>query len=253
MGLSYRNFYGLHELAQINMVTNFRMNKIPMSLGINRFGNKFYQEYQFHSGISCRFSDEAALGIGVQYYQLQITNYGSQGSWGINMGISYCLLNNFTVGMLVTNINQPVIGKCQEKLPQSLSLGFCYVPLQSLKIGFAFYRDIKFDQSYRIGISYDIYKSISLGLGIDDQTNTFSIFIKYVADDATGTWKTIEKATIWAADGNKTMQFKYSGTGATTFTGCTDVVGSFAIDDYVRQDSVTAGCPQCGCLRYEEI
>ena len=48
------------------------------------------------------------------------------------------------------------------------------------------------------------------------------------------------------------MTFKYTATGATTFTGCTSVVTAFAIDDYVKQDTVQ-GCAQCGCLRYEEI
>lgn len=83
--------------------------------------------------------------------------------------------------------------------------------------------------------------------------DTFSIFKTFTADDATGTWIKIERATLWTADGDKAMTFKYTGTGATTFTGCTNVVGAFAIDDYVRQDSVTAGCPLCGTLRYEEI
>ena len=174
VGFTYRSFYGLPDLSQINMVTNFYLNKIPTSLGINRFGNELYQEYQLHSGISYRFTNESALGIGFQYYQLQIVNYGSKASWGVNLGVSYTILKGFTLGMFVTNINKPVIGACSEKIPQSLSLGFCYLPLQTLTIGFEFYRDIRFDQNYRVGIAYEISKTLSLGLGIDDHTNTFS-------------------------------------------------------------------------------
>lgn len=175
VGFTYRSFYGLYELTQLNMVTNFSINKIPLSIGINCYGDKLYQEYQLHSGISYRITNESALGIGFQYYHLQIANYGSRSSWGINMGISYTVIECFKLGMFVTNINQPVIGECREKIPQSLSLGFFYLPLCSLKIGFDLYRDIRFDQSYRVGIAYDVSKILSIGMGIDDQTNTFSI------------------------------------------------------------------------------
>jgi hypothetical protein len=174
-GFTYRGFYGLPGLSQINMVTNFSLKEIPMSLGISRFGNKLYQEYQVHSGIASKISDEVTVGIGLQYYQLKIVNYGNQGSWGINLGLCYKVLEVFTLGMFVTNINQPTLGECGEKVPQSLSLGFCYLPLKNLKIGFEFYRDIRFDQNYRAGIAYDISKTLSLGLGVDDQANTFSI------------------------------------------------------------------------------
>lgn len=175
IGFTYRSFYGMQELAQINMVTNFRLKNIPLSLGVNRLGNELYQEYQIHSGASYRFTTETALGIGFQYYRLQIANYGNQDSWGINLGIRYTILEDLTLGMFVTNINQPVIGACREKIPQSLSLGLCYLPLRTLRIGFEFYRDIGFDQNYRVGIGYDISKNLTLGLGVDDQTNTFSI------------------------------------------------------------------------------
>ena len=93
-----------------------------------------YQEYQFNMGSAYKFNDEASMGISLQYYLLNIINYGNQWSWGINIGFQYLITKELSIGALVANINKPVMGISNEKLPQTLSLGFCYIPLSAFKI-----------------------------------------------------------------------------------------------------------------------
>jgi hypothetical protein len=175
LGLTYRSFYGLHEVSQVNIITNFTVRNICLALAGNRFGNNLYQEYQFNMGSVYEFADEASLGFSIQYYLLKIVNYGNQGCWGVNMGFQYQILNDLSIGSLVTNINKPVMGSSNEKLPQTLSLGFCYTPVSVLKIGFELYRDVRFKQDYRAGIAYTVAENLVLCMGVDDQTRSFSL------------------------------------------------------------------------------
>lgn len=175
LGLTYRSFYGLHEVSQVNIISNFTVRNVCLALAGNRFGNNLYQEYQFNMGSAYEFTDEASLGLSIQYYLLKIANYGNQGCWGINMGFQYQILNELSIGAVATNINKPVMGNTHEKLPQTLSLGFCYTPVSVLKIGFEFYRDVRFNQDYRAGIAYSIAEYLVLCMGVDDQTRSFSL------------------------------------------------------------------------------
>lgn len=98
--------------------------------------------------------------------------------------------------------------------------------------------------------------------------NTFDIPIKYVANDATGTWKTIEYIYIYDAGTYATSEdadsaytkatgaprvnkVSYTGKTSTTFTGCSGVT---AHDDnmFVRDgQEVERGCPFCGVLHFD--
>jgi hypothetical protein len=175
MGLSYRSFYGLYEVSQVNIISNFTIRNMCLALAVNRFGNTYYQEYQFNMGSAYQLTEEASLGISIQYYLLKIANYGNQGCWGVNMGFQYQVLNELSIGSLVTNINKPIMGSTNEKLPQTLSLGFYYTPVSVLKIGFELYRDVRFSQDYRAGIAYTVTKNLVLCMGLNDQTRSFSL------------------------------------------------------------------------------
>jgi len=174
-GFSYRNFYAMNEISELNILGNFKIFNTPVSLGINRFGNKIYQEYQFHTAGSFPLADDAAIGFGFQYYYLKIAYYGSITNWGVNLGFQYRVLAEFYVGAMITNLNQPKIGSNNEKLPQNFALGFCYMPVKSLSINFELFRDIHFGQDYRLGLIFDITPNIALRAGIGDKTNSYSL------------------------------------------------------------------------------
>ena len=44
INLFYRNYYGLKEINQISLTNHFRINSLPVGLGITTYGNKLYRE-----------------------------------------------------------------------------------------------------------------------------------------------------------------------------------------------------------------
>jgi hypothetical protein len=172
---SYQTFYGITEINQLNLIANYQIKKLPLSLGINRFGNNLYQEIQFTMGSSYRLINNTYIGASVQYYSLQIKRYGQSATWGVNLGFQYNAIENLDIGIQVTNINQPHLGKIKEKLPQCFSLGFCYSPIMSIKLLAEFFRDVSFEQDYRTGIAYNVSENFIIRVGIIDKYNSYSL------------------------------------------------------------------------------
>ena len=87
----------------------------------------------------------------------------------------YQFLPRLSIGAMFTNLNQPEISKANEELPQNMSVGFCYYPIEYMIISFELHRDIHFSQEYRAGFSYDIMPSFSIRAGIENNIETYSL------------------------------------------------------------------------------
>jgi hypothetical protein len=171
---SLQNFFGIGELNALDLTINFTVTGHPLSIAINRFGNHNYQEIQITAASRYEIFDNCAIGLSVQCYNLSIRHYGQALTWGINLSALYKLLPDLSVGALVTNLNQPVISAVREKLPQTMSLGFCYNPIPDLMIAFEIFQDMRFNQEYRAGCSYQVISLLTIRAGIEDQLNIHS-------------------------------------------------------------------------------
>ena len=171
---TYHNLYGFSDLNQVNVLSNLQIGRYPFAIAIDRLGNRFYQEIQVTAGSKYDITPDCAIGASAQLYILTIQNYGQKITGGINISFLYNVLPEFSVGALVTNVNQPRIAQIQEKLPQTMSLGFGYYPLDALSVSVELFRDIRFEQEYRAGFLYKITSSLDFRAGLEDKTDTYS-------------------------------------------------------------------------------
>lgn len=174
IALSHQLLFGMKDLAQTDMIINYSIAGHPFSLAMSQLGNGPYREIQFCAGSKYNITPTCAIGGSIHYYQLSISHYGQQGTWGLNLAIYYDLVPGLHLGAFVTNLNQPRISETEEQLPQTMNLGFSYEPVNELTICFALFRDIHFSQDYRVGLSYQILPVLSFRAGIEDQTNTYN-------------------------------------------------------------------------------
>jgi long-subunit fatty acid transport protein len=187
--LSQQNFFGLSELTQSSIITNFELADFPISTGFSQLGNNLYKEYTFSIGSLYRFSQQASVGMSAHYYGLYIHDYGQTSTWGICLGFLYAVAPNFTIGSMITNINQPKISTDNEKLPQSFSLGLCYYPDERWQFNLELFRDIRYKNELCIGIAYNISSQLFMRFGIIDQSNSYALgvgtkFLKMIIDYA---------------------------------------------------------------------
>ena len=175
VAFTYQNFYEIGELNQVDITTNFLLGGHAFSAAVNRYGIPDYQEFQFTIGSNYNIAQDFEIGLSAQYYILSISEHGREQTWGINISFFYQFLSDLSIGAISTNLNQPEISKANEKLPQTMSLGLCYYPMEYMIISFELHRDIRFSPEYRAGFSYDLTSSFGIRAGIENNIETFSI------------------------------------------------------------------------------
>jgi hypothetical protein len=172
---SLRNFYGLPGLSQVDLAINFALFNQPAAVGISRYGNSIYQEYQIFCAGLVPINSDFRLGISFQTYFLSINGYGTDNSYGLNLGILYALSPEINCAAVVYNMNQPVIGQNGEYLPQGFSLGFSFYPEKQLMFAGEIFRDLRHAPDYRLGIAYKFDLPLAVRIGIQDMTNCYCV------------------------------------------------------------------------------
>ena len=171
---SYQNYYGLADINEIDISVEWQLFQHPIAFAFNRFGNHIYQEVQFTTGSFIKIFDSFKIGLSGQLYSLSISGYGQSVSWGCNLAFLYYFTNSLSVGALVTNINGPVIGTGREKLPQTMSVGICYLSGENSTVSFEVFRDIQFEPEYRAGFSYQLMTAFILRGGMEDRLQSYA-------------------------------------------------------------------------------
>lgn len=173
--MAYRNFYALSEIRQIDLILNLRILPAPAALGVSFLGTDDYQELQFLTGLALELFSGIQIGMGIQYYFLSISGYGADYSIGFNWGIHYEITPNLYCGAMAVNLNKPYIGRKKEKLPQSFSLGLCYIPYPNLSLNTEIYKDIRFEPELRMGVSYQFDYPLIIRIGFQDNVNSYAL------------------------------------------------------------------------------
>jgi hypothetical protein len=182
-----QNFFSISDLNSVDLIMDFTLADYPFSLAINRFGNRLYHELQFTLGSRIEVVKDFAIGFSLQSYILAIKGYGHTITWGANVGILYKFLPLLSVGALVTNINRPGISATKEQLPQTMSIGLCYLPTEKLMLSFEIFQDIKYQPEFRAGCEYHVIPLLTIRAGVEDQLDSFcyglGIHINWIAID----------------------------------------------------------------------
>ena len=170
LGFKYTSFsvnYGDTELLNENLigiVTGINLLKdknSSLSLGLST--NYYMVEYASSAGISGDGSDGLS---------------GSDiiGSFGFDLGFLASLREKNRLGIFITNINSPTIGRglSNQSLPRKIHLGLTTIPNESMNISFTMEQLLgNRDTQYRTSLKYRISKVVSLNTGIQINPNRF--------------------------------------------------------------------------------
>jgi hypothetical protein len=170
--LGYRSFYGLTFPRQASVLVQFPVRTVPISVCCIHLGDRIYREMHLALGSSYTYHEKLSMGISLNLYYLNIAAYSNSLSSGINLGFAYPLSDRFTMGVLITNLNQPKFSIINEKLPQIFTLGCCYNLHQNIIFCCDLFRDVKYEQDYRAGVSVKIKPEFTLRFGLEDKSNT---------------------------------------------------------------------------------
>jgi hypothetical protein len=171
----YRSFFGLASPVQTNLLINYTICAYPFSCCCIHLGNKIYREIHLILGSSFSFLEKISMGMSMNLYSLNIAGYSGHLAAGINIGFSYLLHDQISMGVLITNLNQPKFGIIDEKLPQIFTVGWCYSPNKIISFCYELFRDVKYEQDFRAGVSFTCTPELMVRLGLENDSNTYSL------------------------------------------------------------------------------
>ena len=174
----YRNYFGIKELNQVGIYSEFTSFDQPIAIGIARFGNNLYSETELVLGTSYKPNDVFSIGLSASVYILRIKNYGDALSFGLNCAVFYRLDEHWGIAATINNFNEPELGTSNEKIPVSGEFGFSYLPVKDAELLLAGYKEEFHEFAYRLGTRIQIIPGIKLLAGFQNYINSFSLGIE---------------------------------------------------------------------------
>ncbi len=171
---------GLSELSLSSFAAAIPTRDGVVCLSARRYGFELYRELSGSLAYS-NIITGIHLGINLNYHMVSIKNYGSAGALGIDLGILIPLIDKLRWGISMKNINSPKIGSSSEKIPQCLTGGFAFLPLENLSLMLDVQKETSFEPSTRFGFEYRVVDAIALRGGYCNEPASYStgIGIRY--------------------------------------------------------------------------
>lgn len=166
--------FGLNELATGSAVITKKFSFGNLGLAFNTYGFDLFRESKISLAFAKLFFPEFQFGFNITYYSLNIQNYGSDYSVGINLGVLSSLSENLQLGFSTKNLNRPTYGVNKEKLSQTFSGGISYKPVNNLLIALELEKEVRYPFNFKTGLEYWLIKYLALRFGFNTEPNNFT-------------------------------------------------------------------------------
>ena len=157
---------GISELAFRAAVYSHPTKAGVFALSITRFGFTLYNETTVALSYANTHYRIVSFGLTVRYHRLSIERYGSAGALGLDAGVLVELSNRINVGFVVKNINSPSMGAARERLPQVISTGISYAPVERLLVLFDIHKDLHYAAAVRGGTEFSAFDFLAVRFGL---------------------------------------------------------------------------------------
>lgn len=170
----YQKPFGLEDVNFGSAAFILPFSKISTGIGIISLNNGLLSEQTLKLAIGKQVEQKFYYGLALNYSSLQIKNYGSTSTFGLDIGLLMHLNNKMRLGFQAQNLNRSNIGKTKETMPQSIKSGVSISPTPELILNLEIFKEIEFAEEIRFGIEYKLIPSLSLRLGTASNPDRFS-------------------------------------------------------------------------------
>jgi len=169
--------FGLQELKTAALAAAAPLSFTTIGINLEKFGFDLYSETEFGLTLAKKINKNISAGLGFEYNRLDISRYGTAGSFSINGGLLAHIVECVNVGFSVHNITDATIGRICEKLPQMFNVGACWFPFHGLQVSIEMEKDIRFPSSIKLGIEKIVFDAIALRAGAANNPDKYSLGI----------------------------------------------------------------------------
>ena len=179
----YKKFYGIKGFDLIAFAATANILSVPLGFGIARYGNNIFTETELVMGVSHNLHDHIIIGLSMSSYFLDIAGHGKTSGMGFSFSALYFLNNEIRIAGLLSNFNEPDLGKTQESIPVSGQFGIAYKPFDEVEFLFDGYKEDYYDFAYRFGVRIQFIEQLHLLSGFQNSIESFSVGFEFAADN----------------------------------------------------------------------
>lgn len=179
----YANRFGLEGWNNIgaSFVSPLSFGGVA-GLGVWRFGDNLYNENRVSLGYSHKLYG-VSLGIQANYFAVSIEGLGTRQMLILEFGGLVQLSEKLFMGMHIYNFNQAKLNDFQdERIPTIMRAGLSYRPVDKLMVNIETEKNIDFDPSFRVGVSYELFTDkafIRTGISTQPFVNYYGLSLKH--------------------------------------------------------------------------
>jgi hypothetical protein len=180
--MKYRDFsvfyspapFGLSELSTAALTFAEPTKYGVIGTGLRTYGFDLYKETNILLSYGNSYRNKLFYGLNLNFYHLNIQNYGSASSFGVDVGAMAYINKYLRWGFFGKNITGSTIGSSKEKIAQVYRTGFNYKPLDEVGLMLEIEKDVKYPVSVRAGFEYSLLDIVDLRAGVGNEPASFT-------------------------------------------------------------------------------
>ncbi|WP_411274991.1 hypothetical protein [Daejeonella sp.] len=155
------------EVSTQNAVFAFPFRNNVLGVSLERYGFSEFNEQKVGLCYAKRFGNTFSMAIGLKYYLLNITEYGSAKAFTVEVGFQLKVTDDFTIASHIANPNQSQYNNLKTSiLPAKLSFGGSFKVSDRLLMTADIMKLLKYPPDFMTGIEYNIIPWFSLRGGV---------------------------------------------------------------------------------------
>ena len=166
---SYHSRYNIAGLQTLSLSSNYNTKFVNVGLGIERFGDKLYNEQKLGLAIG-KSTNMISLGLKVSYFQAAIENFTSKNTLLTEFGVMTKLSSKLQLGFHAYNLTGAKLFASQH-IPTILRLGLSFTPTKQILLVAEAEKNIELPTYIKAGIEYQIVKDFYLRTGLTSKLN----------------------------------------------------------------------------------
>lgn len=173
LSASYTRPFGLKELTIGSVTTVIPTALGNLAMGFTNFGSDIYREQSLTTSFNRSVKGKFYYGFNLHYMKLQISNYGSDFCFELDLGFLMKILPNLSWGFMATNLNRATLGQAGDNLPQTFNTGLSIYPINNLTLNLDMFKDSMFPLELRCGIEYLLFNRVAIRSGFSTEPSRF--------------------------------------------------------------------------------
>lgn len=163
----YENRFGVKELSTQSAVFALPVKTYAIGASFQNYGVDAYNEVKTGISLAKAFGDNLFLAIGLNYHQINITNYGNANSFSVDVGVQYKVLPKLWLASHIANPNQSKYNDNTDQIiPAHIQFGANYLFSEQLSLSTEIEKILDRQADFKTGIEYKVVKFVALRGGI---------------------------------------------------------------------------------------